>query len=262
MGKLFDKPHRMKKLFAILTLSISLITSVLGGDEERLFAEGNKAYQQKEFGKAIEIYEQLLASGWRAADLEYNLGNAWYRSDSPGRAILHYERALLQSPGHTEAQRNLLFLRSKIKNEIEPLPPFFLTKWWLSAKLALPSTSMGILALALWWLGFSLLALRVLGKSRSQKKWGLLLGVGLMALSLLPFALAIGRAAFEKNTHQAILIQKTAILRIAPEDTSQEIMTLQEGVKLAQVENLGGWWRVRLENGELGWLPESAIERI
>ncbi|MBK9013897.1 MAG: SH3 domain-containing protein [Saprospiraceae bacterium] len=58
------------------------------------------------------------------------------------------------------------------------------------------------------------------------------------------------------------MIQKSAILRIAPDETSQEIQTLQEGVKMEQVENLDGWWQVRLENGELGWLPEAVMERI
>ncbi len=252
----------MKKLIAVFTLSILLISSLLAGDAERIFAEGNKAYQQKEFGKAIEIYEQLLASGWRSAELEYNLGNAWYRSDSPGRAVLHYERALLQSPDHVETHRNLDFLRSKIKNEIEPLPPFFLSKWWESAKMALPPTKMGIVAMVLWWLGFGALAFWALGKSRAQKKWGLIAGIGLLVLSLLPFSLGLSRAGFEKNTRLAILIQKSAILRIAPDETSQEIQTLQEGVKMEQVENLDGWWQVRLENGELGWLPEAVMEQI
>ena len=259
---LFDKEIEMDKKMLVLVLSIALATSLLAGDEARIFAEGNKAYQKKDFGKAIEVYEKLLAAGWRSAELEYNLGNAWYRSGSPGRAIVHYERALMQSHGHEAAERNLAFLRSKINSEIEPLPPFFLTKWWQSARMALPATSMGITGMLLWWLGFGALAVWLFGKSRLQKKWGIVAGIALLAVSLLPFSLALSRASFEKNTKQAILIQKSAILRAAPDDSSQEIMTLQEGMKLQQVENLDGWWQVRLENGDLGWLPEQAMERI
>ncbi len=252
----------MKRIFALLFLSVSLITNLLAGDAERIFAEGNKAYQAKEFSKAVDLYEQLLASGWRSADLEYNLGNAWHRLDSPGRAILHYERALLLSPGHVEATKNLAFLRSKIKDKLEPLPPFFLSEWWKSARMALSSTGMGSLALVLWWLGFGALVLLAFGKSRQQKKWGLLVGCGLLMLSLLPFSLALSRAGFEKNTRQAILIQKSAIIRTAPEDASQEVQTVQEGTKLEQVERLNGWWQVRLANGTSGWLPEQVMERI
>lgn len=245
-----------------MLVSVVAFTQLLAGDETRIFAEGNKAYQEKDFAKAIKVYEQLLAAGLRSADLEYNLGNAWYKSDNPGRAILHYERALIQSPDHEAARRNLTFLRSKISNEIELLPPFFLTEWWNSARMSMSSTSMGITGMLLWWLGFGALGVWGLGKTRTQKKWGLTAGIVFLALSLLPYSLATSRASFEKNSKQAILIQKTAILRAAPDDVSQEIMTLQEGVKVQQIENFNGWWQVRLENGELGWLPEQVMERI
>ncbi len=241
---------------------VGLISNLLASDEARIFAEGNKAYHEKDFGKAIKIYEQLLESGFRSSDLEYNLGNAWYKSGSSGRAILHFERALVQAPDHEGAMQNLEFLRSKIPSDIEPLPSFFLAKWWGSTRLATSATNMGVLGMALWWAGFGALALWLLGKTRAQKKWGLIAGITLVTLSFLPFSLAFSRILFEKNSQQAILIQKSAILRAAPEDNSQEITTLQEGMKLQQLENLNGWWQVSLENGELGWLPEQAMERI
>jgi tetratricopeptide (TPR) repeat protein len=256
------KQNCMKRILLVTLLWSVLIGQSFAGEEARIFAEGNKAYQEKDYAQAIKIYEQLLAAGWKSPELEYNLGNAWYRSDSPGRAIVHYERALIQSPDHPEALRNLAFLRSKITSEIEPLPPFFLSAWWKSARMAVSSTSMGITGMILWWLGFGALAVWVFGKSRTQKKWGFIGGIILLAVSLLPFSLALSRVGFEKNTKQAILIQKSAILRAGPEDSAQEIKTLEEGVKLYQVENLNGWWQVRLENGELGWLPEPVMERI
>ncbi|MBI1227257.1 MAG: tetratricopeptide repeat protein [Bacteroidetes bacterium] len=240
----------------------SLLTYLRAEDEARIFAEGNKAYQEQDYAKAIKIYEQLLDSGYRAPELEYNLGNAWYKKGSPGRAILHYERALILAPENAEIKQNLDFLHSKLAMEIEPLPPFFLVKWWQSARLAISTNKMGIVGLVLWWLGFSGLAMWILGKNRAQRKWGLLAGIALLLMSILPFSLAISRVCFEKNTQQAILLQKSAILRAEPEDSSQEIMTLVEGVKLQQIENINGWWQVRLENGELGWLPEQSMERI
>lgn len=252
----------MKQFLASVILLLFSITFLKAGDETRLFAEGNKAYQNKDYSKAIEIYQQLLEGGWRSADLEYNLGNACYRSGSAGRAILHFERALLLEPDHKEAKWNLDFLSSKINGEIEPLPTFFLTEWWKNARMALSSFSFSIIGLTIWWLGFAGLGICLMGKTRGQRKWGLIGGICLLLLSLLPVALALSRTHFEKNTHHAILIQKSAILRSGPEDAAEEIQTLPEGVKLQLVTNLSGWWQVELANGEIGWLPEQVMERI
>jgi tetratricopeptide (TPR) repeat protein len=252
----------MKKGFVSLLFLLVTSLQLFAGKAEDLFAEGNKAYQAKDFPRAVELYEQLAADGYKSADLEYNLGNAWFRQGSTGRAILHFERALVLEPKHQAAAKNLAFLRSKIKTDIEPLPDFFLKKWWNSAQLALGATGMGLFAMLLWWAGFGALAVWLMGKSRQQKKWGLIAGVCLLVVSLLPFALAMSRTIYEKNSGAAILVQKTAILRSAPEDGSQEVLTIAEGTKLKQITQLEGWWQVSLENGETGWLPEQSMERI
>lgn len=252
----------MKRFLVLGLVFMGLAMNIFASDEARILAEGNKAYEEKDFGKAIKIYEGLQASGFQAAELEYNLGNAWYKSGSIGRAVLHFERALIICPNDAKTEQNLKFLRTKISPELEPLPPFFLAEWWRNAKLAISSTSMGILGLIVWWLGFGALATWQLGKSHPQKKWGLIAGIALLALSFLPFSLALGRMMLENDSGEAVLIQKSAILRAAPAETSQELMTLQEGIKFQQLENQNGWWQVRLENGEIGWLPEQAMERI
>jgi tetratricopeptide (TPR) repeat protein len=252
----------MKKLFAVLLVLLTVAGRISASDEARIFAEGNKAYEEKDFGKAIKLYESLMESGWNSPDLEYNLGNAWYRNGSVGRAVLHYERALLCNPHHAEAKKNLSFLETKIASDMEPLPDFFLYQWWKKARMALTATAMGVAGLAAWWLGCTGLGFWLLGKTRSQRKRGLWAGTSLMVASLLPIALALSRSFYDENTQQAILIQKSAILRAAPDETSSEVLSLDEGLKLDQVEHLEGWWQVRLPNGEVGWLPEQAIERI
>lgn len=61
-------------------------------------AEADSAYIRGQYQQAIKDYEMLLKQG-ASADLYYNLGNAYYRSENITRAVLNYERALLLSPG-------------------------------------------------------------------------------------------------------------------------------------------------------------------
>ena len=58
--------------------------------------EGDSAYMKNDYAAAIQIYETLLQQG-EAAELYYNLGNSYYKSNNIAKAILNYERALLLS---------------------------------------------------------------------------------------------------------------------------------------------------------------------
>ena len=69
----------------------------MAGSADSLFQKANTAYQNNNFVLAIELYEKITAEGLQSTALEYNLGNAYFRNDNLGKAILHYERALLQS---------------------------------------------------------------------------------------------------------------------------------------------------------------------
>ena len=55
-------------------------------------AQADSAYAQGHFQQAIADYEALLKQG-ASADLYYNLGNAYYRSENITQAVLNYEPA-------------------------------------------------------------------------------------------------------------------------------------------------------------------------
>ena len=67
---------------------------------------GDKAYAESKFEDAVEIYEAALAEQGPSAALYYNLGNAYYRTNNPGKAILNYERALKIDADDEDAKAN------------------------------------------------------------------------------------------------------------------------------------------------------------
>ena len=69
-------------------------------------AQADSAYINKDYAQAIEIYESLLKQG-ESGEIYYNLGNAYFKHDELGRAILNYERALLLQPGNNDVNANL-----------------------------------------------------------------------------------------------------------------------------------------------------------
>ena len=86
----------MKRAYLILVLSL-LLSEILAASDS-LFQSANLLYQEGKYEKALEDYRQISESGLESADLYYNMGNAAYRSNSIGYAILYYEKALKMEP--------------------------------------------------------------------------------------------------------------------------------------------------------------------
>src|SRR5690606_3967693 len=80
--------------------------------------------------KAIEVYKDLINSGFEGTSLYYNLGNSYYRTGKIGLAILYYEKALKLSPGDEDIRHNLALANLKTIDKVESLPKFFLFEWW------------------------------------------------------------------------------------------------------------------------------------
>ena len=77
----------MKRIIYIcLLLSFSL--SSMAQDAARYTKiQGDEAYEAKDFGQAIRIYESVLAEQGGSLPVYYNLGNAYYRDNQLGKAM-------------------------------------------------------------------------------------------------------------------------------------------------------------------------------
>jgi tetratricopeptide (TPR) repeat protein len=93
--------------------------------------DADKAYKVGNYQQAITDYRDMLRRGV-SADLYYNLGNAYFRTDSLTQAILAYERASLLSPGDEDIRFNLQFARSKTIDKITPQSEMFFVSWYKS----------------------------------------------------------------------------------------------------------------------------------
>ncbi len=255
----------MKLIYKLLHIAflISLLPlSFQAQSADELFKAGNEFFQNKEYQKAIGQYDQVLAQGLRSKDLHYNLGNAYYEAGDFGKAILHYEKAKLLAPFDKDISFNLDLLNKQQKDEINPLPPFFLANGWNQLSNIASSLTWTILGLLLFWMGIAGFVVWQMSKIREQKKKGFFYGFALVLLSLLFFALASNRYKIINNGAFAILVQKQSRLLSAPEAESKELQAIHDGLKMEVLDEIGDWYKVRLLNGQQGWLPKSVIEII
>ncbi|HHH49734.1 MAG TPA: tetratricopeptide repeat protein, partial [Saprospiraceae bacterium] len=247
-----------KKILLIL-ICIYSVNNFAFANVDTLFVKANEAYKSKEFNKAIDLYESILKEDFQSKELFYNLGNSYFKQDQLGKAVLYFEKALLLDPTDEDIQYNLELVKSFSKDEITVLPPFFLARWWGTLRGLASSTLWSIIALVIFWLGVAGIIVWLIAQEREKKKKGFLIGFLLISLSILPFLLAYDKFNLEKDSNMAIVLAKETALKSAPDIESTELLLIHEGTKLELLDEIGEWSKVRLQNGEQGWLPFSTF---
>ena len=252
----------MKKLYLPLLICFAANSCIGQIDFSTLMDQGNKAYQSGDFRGALNYYDEVLQSQRQSAPLYYNIGNCYYRLDEFGKAVLFYERAARLKPNDRDIQHNLAVVNTKLVDRIEPISPFFLESWWNNTRKLASTKTWAIVGLIFLWGGVLGTLVWIIGKTRVWKKWGFLGGIAAFVLAILCLSLANSQYWFEKDSNIGILLVDRTILHLAPEMNSPEVRVIHEGVKFKIEGKIENWKKVRLYDGEVGWLPNETLEQI
>jgi hypothetical protein len=244
-------------LLFLSTISVSAQSSELSAAREAL--GGDDARVQ------IAALDSLIKTGKVSPDLYQALGNAHFQRADFGRAILSYERGLRLKPGHDELTNNLKYVRAEAGITRQVLPDFFLSRWWRGIGAAIGASALFWLAILFWSLAVAGAVIWFLRRKEmdEKKRFALLPGAVIsLVLAILFFSIGNSRNAFLDNEREAILVAKTADLRVAPGADATLEKSLSAGLKLRVLDEFDGFIKISLEDGKQGWLPETAVERI
>ena len=101
----------MKKLLLINYLFISL--TCLANDT--IFSNANKLYSESNYVEACNLYLQIIEQGSESAELYFNIGNCYFRTNDWANAIWFFEKSL-QLEKKKETQKNLELTRLNIED--------------------------------------------------------------------------------------------------------------------------------------------------
>ncbi|MYA65165.1 MAG: tetratricopeptide repeat protein [Gemmatimonadetes bacterium] len=232
-------------------------------DQESLFAEGNRLYQEGDFAAAAASYEAVIEGGFESAEVYYNLGNARFRLGETGRAVLNYRRAARLDPGNDDIRANLALVNQRLQDRIEPLPRFWLLSafdWWMG--LIPGGLLQALVAICYLVLGTSvvLIVLRRPARWRTPLRrftWGAAVATVLLGATLLVREMGLGRA------EEAVVMAGEARVLSAPsEEGGLTVFTLHEGTTVRIDRRAGDWAEIVLADGKVGWLPLEALEVV
>lgn len=222
----------------------------------------DSAYVKNDFRTAIQIYESLLKKG-ESAEVYYNLGNSYYKTDDIARAILNYERALLLAPGNSDIRANLEIARSKTIDKVTPVPEIFFVSWFKSLINCLSIDAWARLAIVFFMLFLVCAGLFFYSKSVRGKKIGFIGGIVWLICVILSNVFAAQQKKYLTERDKAIVLAPSVTVRSTPSESGTSLFILHEGHKVEiKDDSMHEWKEISLEDGKVGWLPASAIEVI
>ena len=225
-------------------------------------AEADSAYVRGQYQQAIKDYEMLLKQG-ASADLYYNLGNAYYRSENITRAVLNYERALLLSPGDRDVRFNLQIARAKTIDKIVPESEMFFFTWYRSLVSLMSVDAWAWTALIALALLIVLLLVYLFSERIWLRKVGFFGGFVLLILFALSNLFAWQQKQDLLFRKGAIVISPSVTVKSTPAKNGTDLFILHEGTKVSITDGtMKGWMGIRIADGKEGWIESNMIEEI
>lgn len=238
-----------------------------------LVADADSAYIKDDFAGAVTLYSAAIDSLGPSAERYYNLGNAYFRSDRPGMAIVSYERALRLDPSNSDVRDNLEFVKSRLTDRIEPGDSFINDSLDSTARSLHPDLWAWI-TLATFLLFLGGVALYFLASGVLPRKIGFFGGIAMMIVCIFAGFFAVRAAGLATASHRAVIIKPSVILSTTPrqpKDRSEEAFLLHEGTPVTLLDSISEpsdptgrlkWYDVKVDGSHRAWILSDAIEKI
>ena len=240
----------------------SLGSPYSGQEYEKQKSEADNAYSNGNYQMAISIYESLLKKE-KNAELYYNLGNAYYRSNNYTKAIIAYERASLLNPGNTDIEHNLKITRSKIADNIIPEEESFLVDWYHSLINIFSANQWAIISVASLILSLFMFLLYLFVEQINIRRVSFVGSTLLMIVVIVGNLFAWELKRYALYSMKAVVIATEVKVKKSPTSQSSDSFIIHEGTTLNILDDsFKGWLQIRLADGREGWIGNNTIEKL
>jgi hypothetical protein len=192
-------------------------------------------------------HAQSSAPAYSAAGL-YNVGNAYARAGKPGMAVLNYERAALLAPTDPDIEANLNYVR--VASHLAPLRR---NRFERALALANPQWAAWIGIAGLCLVGVSLCAGKVSARFRFARAAGVLLGSGLMGLTV------CNSIWLWPKLHEAVVIVAATPVQVTPVPMGEPLFELHEAEIVTMTARHEGFVLIRTGAGLAGWVSRADL---
>jgi len=248
----------MKKIYIFIILMVAAFSIKAQEIQNQEFAKANFYYNESRYDTAVIIYENILKEGFVSAPLLYNIGNTYFKMRNYPMAILNYEKALKLDPTNDDIRQNLAIANALITDKIEPLPVFFVTRWWRNLGDMFTANGWATVSLVLLGVLLLILFLYFTARTAGVKKSTFFTGIIIATVLIISTIIAIQKYKYLNSRNEAIIMKPTITVKSSPSSSGVDLFVLHEGTKVTVIDNDADWDKIRIADGSIGWLPSSS----
>mgnify|MGYP001160814934 FL=1 len=244
-------------LFFVVLINLSF------SQQNDIFIVANEKYNSSDFVGAIEKYNELLTSGVHSSELYFNLGNAYYNLDSLAQSIYYYEKGLKYFPNDYSLIQNLEYLNNLTVDDIESLPEDIISKQVNYFLKYFSLSTWSIITIITAMLSCILFLFYFFSKSSQTKRTSF--AIFILSFLLTSFLLFINFQIYkaQRNLEFGIVFEEVIEVNFEPNDKSEVLFEIHEGTKIEVIENFDkDWLKIKLSNGQIGWVIKNQIKII
>lgn len=252
----------MKKI--ILVLAIVFCGAVVNGQklQEDAFLKANAYYNDSQYDSALIVYNRIMKEGYVSTPLLYNTGNTYFKMRNFPMAILYYEKALKLDPRNEDVRKNLEIANALITDKIEPLPEFFMTKWLRSVGNILTADGWAVSSIIVFAILLLAVFLYLTARTKGLKKSMFFISLIALLLCVACVSFAAKKSSYIKSDNEAIIMKPTITVKSSPSSSGVDLFVLHEGTKVEITEIDGDWSKIKIADGNVGWIPKGNFVRF
>lgn len=232
------------------------------GSASDKFSQGVTFFSAANYKEALQLWTEIYNTGYRSANLAYNIGNANFKLNNVPGAILFYERAYLLSPVDEDINYNLQIARTLIVDRFQEIPELFFVRWYNLVSLILSTNTWAKISIASFILSLLMLSLYIYSSRYRYKLLGFWLGVSFFILSAASFSFTVRSKYLVYDSHKAIISSPLVNGKSSPDNSGTDLFVLHEGTKVFIEDEVGEWLEIRLSDGNIGWIQKNTLDII
>ena len=245
---------------SILTFILVIFSFSVQAQNDALFSKATDAYNSADYNKAIESYLAIIETGQHSSELYFNLGNSYYKLNQIAPSIYYYEKALLLKPNDAEIINNLGYAQNMALDAIELMPETGLSKIYKEITGRLSFDQWGYAAVIFVILFVILYIVFYFLEYATQKRITFITSLLSLVLAVVSTVFAFLQYSDFQADNPAIVFDNEIKVTSEPNKKSQAVFTLHEGTKVYVLEELKGYKKIRIADGQTGWLNSESIK--
>ena len=251
-----------RSIFIISLLIIPCHRSVSQESQQMTFNKGSELFTAGKYQEALDQWLVLYKSGIHSANLDYNIGNAYFKLNNIPGAILYYERALLLKPADEDISYNLQITRTLVVDKLVAIPRIFFVNWYNFISLTLSTNLWARISISSFIFFLLLFSLYIYSSKYRFKVIGFWVAIFMLLVSVMSISFSIKNRSLVYNNQQAIIFSPQVNGKSSPDNSGTDLFILHEGTKVTIEDGVGNWFEIRLSDGNKGWVPANCLEKL